>query len=61
MGTRYFFLGTTNNKMNTTISQVSGLISPAQSWKSLWTSFEGLSIQALYEAGQLKNFPGLDW
>lgn len=60
MATRYFFVATTNNKMNATISQVAGLISAAESWKSIRTNFDGLSIQALYEAGQLEKFPGLN-
>lgn len=60
MATRYFFVATNNNKVNTSISQVGGLVAALHNWKGIKPAFTGASIQALYDAGQLENFPGLN-
>lgn len=60
MATRYFFVANNNNKINTTVSQVGGLVAAVNTWKGIKTTYEGLSVQALYDAGQLNDFPGLD-
>ncbi len=60
LATRYFFVAANNNKLNTAISQVGGLVAAAHNWKSIKASFTGISIQVLYDEGQLENFPGLD-
>lgn len=60
MATRYFFVATNNNKVNTSISQVGGLVAALHNWKGIKPSFDGVSIQALYNAGQLEHFPGLE-
>lgn len=60
MATRYFFVATTNNKVNTSISQVGGLVAALHNWKGIKASFNGVSIQELYNSGQLEGFPGLD-
>lgn len=58
MATRFFYVTSTNNKINTAISQVAGLEAAMYSWKGSDLSYEGVSIQALYDAGELTNFPG---
>ena len=60
LATRYFFVATNNNKVNTAISQISGIIAAIHTWKGINTSYTGVSVQVLYDAGQLANFPGLD-
>lgn len=64
MATRYFFVASNNNKVNTAISQVGGLIAAAHNWKGIRTSFApgntSISISTLYTAGQLESYPGLD-
>lgn len=60
LATRYFFVATNNNKVNTAISQVGSIVAAAHSWKGVNTSYANLSVQVLYDAGQFENFPGLD-
>lgn len=63
MATRYFFVASNNNKVNTTISQVGALIAAAHSYKGAAATYKltpQLSIDALKAAGQLDNFPGYD-
>lgn len=60
MAARYFFITTNNTKLSNAISQVGGLVAAAHSWKGIKISFTGLSIQTLYDDGQLEHFPGLD-
>lgn len=60
LATRYFFVATNNNKVNTAVSQVSGIVAAVHTWKGINTSYEGVNVQVLYDAGQLENFPGLD-
>ena len=60
MATRYFFVASNNDKINTTVSQIGGLIGAAHSWKGAGTNFSGLSIAELADAGQLTNFPGFN-
>ncbi len=60
MATRYFFVATNNNKINTAIGQVGGIVAAAHNWKGIRASFTGISVQELYNSGQLENFPGID-
>lgn len=60
LATRYFFVATNNNKVNTAVSQIGGIVAAAHTWKGINTSYTGVSVQVLYDAGQLENFPGLD-
>lgn len=60
LATRYFFVATNNNKINTAVSQVGGIVAAVHTWKGINTSYDGVSVQVLYNAGQLENFPGLD-
>jgi type II secretory pathway pseudopilin PulG len=60
LATRYFFVATNNNKINTAVSQIGGIVAAVHTWKGINTSYDGVSVQVLYDAGQLENFPGLD-
>jgi type II secretory pathway pseudopilin PulG len=60
MATRFFFVANNNDKMNTTISQVAGLVAAAHSWQGAQAGFAGIGIDVLGKAGQLSNFPGYD-
>lgn len=59
MATRYYFVANNNNKINTSVNQVGGVVAAAQNWKGVNADFTGVSVQALYDAGQLTNFPGI--
>lgn len=59
MATRFFYVTSSNNKVNTAISQVAGLEAAMYSWKGSDLNYTGVSIQALYDAGELANFPGV--
>ncbi|OGT64375.1 MAG: hypothetical protein A3J38_09310 [Gammaproteobacteria bacterium RIFCSPHIGHO2_12_FULL_45_9] len=58
MATRFFFVASDNDKVNTAVSQVAGLIAAAHNWKGPSTSYTDLSLDQLASAGQLSNFPG---
>ncbi len=60
MASRYFFITSNNTKLSNAISQVGGLVAAAHNWKGIKISFAGLSMQTLYDDGQLEHFPGLD-
>lgn len=59
MATRYYFVASNNNKINTTVSQIGGLVAAMHSYKGLDADYANISIQTLYDAGQLTNYPGL--
>jgi type II secretory pathway pseudopilin PulG len=58
MATRFFYVASNNNKINTAISQVAGLEAAMYSWKGANLSYEGVDIESLFAAGELVNFPG---
>jgi type II secretory pathway pseudopilin PulG len=60
MATRYFFVASNNDKINTTVSQIGGLIAAGHNYKGAGTDYAGVSIIALGQSGQLTNFPGFD-
>lgn len=61
MSTRYYFIASHNHKVNTTITQIGGLIAAAHNYKGINANFDaGTDIASLADAGQLSNFPGFD-
>jgi type II secretory pathway pseudopilin PulG len=58
MATRFFYVASNNNKLNTAISQISGLEAAMYSWKGASLSYQGVDIESLFAAGELTNFPG---
>lgn len=58
MATRFFYVASNNNKVNTAISQVAGLEAAMYSWKGSSLSYDGIDIESLFAAGELINFPG---
>ncbi len=58
MATRFFYVASNNNKVNTAISQIAGLEAALYSWKGANLTYEGVNIDKLFEAGELVNFPG---
>lgn len=60
MATRYFFVASQNDKINTTVSQVGGLVAAAHNWKGANPNYTGIAVDTLIHAGQLTNFPGID-
>lgn len=59
MATRYFFVASHNDKVNTTVSQIGGLIAAVHNVKGADAVYPGdIDIKKLIEAGQLTNFPG---
>lgn len=58
MATRYYFVASNNDKVNTTVSQVGALIAATHNWKGTDPTYKGLDEISLAEAGQLTNFPG---
>ncbi len=64
MATRYFFVASNNDKMNTTVSQVGALIAAAHIWKGANSNYSvdgtSINLNELSDAGQLTNFPGFN-
>ena len=59
MATRFFYVANNNNKVNMAISQIAGLDAAIHSWKGGSLDYTDLSIQELFKAGELTNFPGV--
>jgi Tfp pilus assembly protein PilV len=59
LATKYFFVASNNTKVNSTVTQISGLVAATNTWKGINPYYDTLSIQTLYNAGQLQDFPGL--
>lgn len=56
MATRYFFVASNNNKVNTVRQEIGSLIAGITSWKNENPLYSpSLTIQALYNAGFLAN------
>ncbi len=61
MATRYYFVASHNDKVNTTVTQIGGLIAAIHNYKGIDATYEqGTNIATLAHAGQLSNFPGYD-
>lgn len=61
MATRYYFVASHNDKVNTTVTQVGGLIAAIHNYKGIDATYEyGTDMSTLAHAGQLSNFPGYD-
>lgn len=61
MATRYFFVANSNDKTNTTVSQIGGLIAAAHNWKGAGYDYRSNGkplLKELADSGQLTNFPG---
>src|SRR3990167_733649 len=61
MATRYFFVASHNDKVNTTFGQIGGLIAAVHNYKGANALYdEGTNIRTLAHAVQLSNFPGFN-
>lgn len=60
MATRYYFVASNNDKVNTTVSQLGGVIAASHSWKGAQPTYTGVSVAELGSTNQLTNFPGFN-